>query len=201
MKTRLTNSRSITTITGAMALAVAMTLTPATAETARPGDYKIDPAHTSVTFTIGHLGISRLSGRFNTVAGNMKLAPGKNSSVSVSIDTASIDTNHKKRDDHLRSPDFFNARQFPKMTFHAEGIELNDASPQRIDGTLSLHDKTRPVTLMVEAVGAGKDPWGGYRAGYTATTTLKRSDFGMNFMPGEIADEVAITLNIEAIKQ
>ncbi len=193
--------RTLIATTSTLALATALSLSSALAETTAAGDYKIDPAHTSVTFVINHLGISQLAGRFNKVEGKITIGAGSDASVSVEIDTASVDTNHKKRDDHLRSPDFFNARQFPEIKFTADHIQLGDDGPTRIEGKLTLHGKTRTVTLAVEPVGAGKDPWGGYRAGYIATTTIKRSDYGMNFMPGGIGDKVAVTLNIEAIKQ
>ncbi|MEE9494861.1 MAG: YceI family protein [Gammaproteobacteria bacterium] len=174
----------------------------ATAEKAADGNYKIDPAHTSVIFSINHLGTSELVGRFNTLEGNLKLMPKGDSTVKVTIDTASIDTNHKKRDDHLRGPDFFNARQHPEITFVSDKVSYTDnGEPETIEGKLSLHGKKNPVTLAVTAIGAGKDPWGGYRSGYRASTTIKRSDYGMTYMADGIGDEITITLNIEAIKQ
>lgn len=172
------------------------------AETAKAGNYKIDPAHTSVTFSVNHLGISELVGRFNTVEGSLEFAEKGVSKVEVSIETASVDTSHKKRDDHLRSPDFFNAKQFPNIKFSSSKVHYDsNGEPEKVEGKLALHGKTRSVTLVVNPVGAGSDPWGGYRAGYKATTTIKRSDYGMNFMEGGIGDEIAITLNIEAVKQ
>lgn len=173
----------------------------ALADIAQQGSYKIDPAHTSINFSVTHLGTSVLNGRFNTVAGSLYFFPKGSSKVEVTIDTASIDTNHKKRNDHLKSPDFFNVKQFPEMKFSSKKVEYsNTGEPNKIEGTLSLHGETNPVTLDVKAIGAGKDPWGGYRAGYTATTKINRSDYGMKFMQGGIGDEVTIVLNIEAIK-
>ncbi len=120
----------------------------------------------------------------------------------MTIQTASVDTNHPKRDEHLRSPDFFNSKQFPVMRFVSRKLAYNTAGePVRVEGDLELHGVTKPVTLAVTPVGAGNDPWGGYRAGYSVAATLKRSDFGMSFMPGGIGDDIAITLQIEAIKQ
>lgn len=184
-----------------LALLGVLTLAPAGAETAKPGSYKIDPAHTSVNFSVSHLGTSNLVGRFNTIEGDITLQPGGNSGVEVSIATASVDTNQNKRDEHLRGPDFFNAKQYPKMEFRSTKMHFNDGEPRGIEGSLSLHGKTRPVMLAVEPIGAGNDPWGGYRAGYKATTVIKRSDYGMNFMQGGIGDDIEVTLNIEAIKQ
>ena len=87
------------------------------------------------------------------------------------------------------------------MKFSASKIDFSGDKSERIKGELSLHGKTKPVMLTVEPIGAGDDPWGGYRAGYKATTVMKRSDFGMDFMPGGIGDDISVTLNIEAIKQ
>jgi polyisoprenoid-binding protein YceI len=182
-------------------LALLSTLTSVSAETAKPGEYMIDPAHTTVTFSVNHLGTSNLVGRFNTIEGNFTLTPKGNSKVEVIIDTASVDTNHEKRDIHLRSPDFFNAKQYPKMKFTSTKVHFNNGELGKIDGKLSLHGKTHAITLIADPVGAGSDPWGGYRAGYLVTTVIKRSDYGMDFMQGGIGDDIKISLNIEAIKQ
>jgi len=182
-------------------MATALSVTPAWAETTATGKYKIDPAHTTVLFTVSHLGFSNLVGRFNTVEGNMVLEPHGNSSVEVEIRTASIDTNHGKRDDHLRSPDFFNAKLYPVIRFTSKKVTYDEkGEPVKLAGDLTLHGVTRPVTLDVTPIGAGKDPWGGYRAGYKAYTVIKRSDYGMNFMQGGIGDDIRIDLNIEATK-
>ena len=192
---------SVNTTTSILALLSALTLSSVGAATATPGSYEIDPAHTSVTFSVNHLGISTLVGRFNNVEGDITLAPKGDSSIEVSIETASVDTNHEKRDEHLRGPDFFNAKQYPVMKFSASKFDFSGDKSERITGKLSLHGKTKPVMLTVEPIGAGDDPWGGYRAGYKATTVIKRSEFGMDFMPGGIGDDISVTLNIEAIKQ
>ena len=192
----------IKTSLNAAALVALMAISQSSfAEVAKQGSYKIDPAHTSINFSVSHLGTSVLNGRFNTVEGSLNFAPNGDSNVKVVIDTASVDTNHQKRNDHLKSPDFFNVKQFPEMTFSSNKVEYSSTGePQKIMGSLSLHGETKPVTLDIKAVGAGKDPWGGYRAGYTASTTIKRSDYGMKFMLGGIGDEISIVLNIEAIK-
>ncbi len=190
--------KPLTRILATATLALAASQTQAAAE---PGHYRIDPAHTSILFTVGHLNTSRLVGRFNRFEGEFVLQAGQGK-IDIRIDTASVDTNHQKRDKHLRSPDFFNARQFPQMRFVSQQIRFNqNGEPVAAEGRLSLHGKQRPVSLKITPVGAGKDPWGGYRAGYTATTTIKRSDFGMDYMLGGIGDEIAITLEVEGIKQ
>ncbi len=174
----------------------------AAAEDAAPGNYRIDPAHSTILFSVSHLGTSELTGRFNDIEGSFVLDKDKASKLDVTIKTASVDTNHEKRDAHLRSPDFFNVKQYPVMRFSADKVSYDpQGKPTRINGKLTLHGKTKPVTFVVSPVGAGKDPWGGYRAGFNASTTLKRSDFGMNFMPGGIGEEVTVALNIEATKE
>jgi len=172
------------------------------AEVATPGSYRIDPAHSTVFFTVGHLGTSEMTGRFNDIEGSFVLGKEQTSTLDVSIKTASIDTNHAKRDTHLRSPDFFNVKQYPVMRFSADKVDYDkQGRPVTLHGKLNLHGKTRPVSFAITPVGAGKDPWGGYRAGFNASTTLKRSEFGMGFMQGGIGEEVTITLNIEAMKE
>ncbi|MFV1984974.1 MAG: YceI family protein [Thiohalomonadales bacterium] len=188
-------------IIGVIAITIASSTITVSAEVATAGAYKIDSAHSTVLFTVSHLGTSNLTGRFNTVAGDMNFTAKGKSSVEITIQTNSIDTNHQKRDAHLRSPDFFNAKQYPVIKFVSNKVNYNaKGEPTSINGKLSMHGKTKAVTLNVSSVGAGKDPWGGYRAGYDATTTIKRSEFGMNFMPGGIGDDIKITLNIEATK-
>ncbi len=172
------------------------------AEVAAPGNYRIDPGHSTVLFSVGHLGTSELTGRFNAIEGSFVLGKEQSPALDVTIKTASVDTNHDKRDAHLRSPDFFNVKQYPVMHFSANRIKYDkQGQPVTIYGKLTLHGKTKPVTFAVSPVGAGKDPWGGYRAGFNASTTLNRSEFGMNFMQGGIGDKVTVTLNIEATKE
>ncbi len=174
----------------------------ALADAAQPGHYVIDAGHTSAHFSISHLGYSDLQGRFNTIEGEFDLKPGGGSKLEIRIKTASIDTNHKKRDDHLRSPDFFNARQFPLIRFTSNEVKYNaKGEPVSILGKLSMHGKTQPLTLKVTAKRAAKDPWGSYRSGYSASARLKRSAFGMDYMQGGIGDEVELKIEMEAIRQ
>jgi polyisoprenoid-binding protein YceI len=186
---------------GALVLAIACNATSVSADVATAGAYKIDPAHSTVQFTVKHLGTSNLTGRFNDVTGKFNFIPNGQSSAEVTIQTGSVYTNHQKRDAHLRSPDFFNAKQYPVIKFASSKVNYNPkGEPISITGKLTMHGKTQVVTLKITPVGAGNDPWGGYRVGYDATTNIKRSAFGMNFMPGGIGDDINITLSIEAIK-
>lgn len=186
-------------------LVVALTyFTVCEADIAVPGTYKIDPDHSSMQFSVGHLGFSELLGRFNTFSGSIVLKPNGESKVEVAVKAASVDTNHDKRNDHLRSPDFLNAKQFPEIRFVSKRVSFDaQGRPVLMEGNLTLVGKTKPATMKISAIGAGKDPWGGYRAGYNATTVVKRSEYGMNFMRGEggIGDDITITVKIEAVKQ
>jgi len=171
-------------------------------EIAAPDEYKIDPSHSSILFTISHMGFSVLTGRFNNFAGNMVINPKGRSQLNVTIETVSVDTNHAKRDEHPSSPDFLNVKQFPKIHFISTQVKFNSRGEvTQVLGKLTLHGKTNSVILVLKPVGAGKDPWGGYRAGYNATTIIKRSSYGMQFMQGGVGDDIKITLNIETIKQ
>jgi polyisoprenoid-binding protein YceI len=179
----------------------------ATSTTART-TWSIDPAHSHVEFAVRHLMISTVKGRFGLVTGTVKtgadLAKGE---VDVEIDAASIDTREAQRDAHLKSADFFDVERYPTITFR--GAQITDVSGDRfkLTGDLTIHGVTREVTLDVTSEGRGKDPWGGERAGFSATTKIKRSDFGLTWNQvletGGIAvgDEIKISLDIEAIKQ
>lgn len=160
--------------------------------------YVIDASHSSIQFSADHLGYSDVVGRFNQLEG--AISTNKNTSVlNVVIQAASIDSNHQKRDDHLRSPDFFNVKQFPQIKFTAPfAVGTVDST---LTGELEMLGKVKPITLTLKKNKEGKDPWGMDRIGYTATTSLKRSEFGMNFMQGGIGDEIDIVINIEAIKK
>ncbi len=165
-------------------------------------DYKIDPAHSAVVFETGHLGISRLPGNFNEFSGAYSWSdsnPAENS-VEIEIQVDSIDTNHVDRDKHLRSPDFFNAKQYPTITFTSTGYEGN-AEEGVLTGELTMHGVTKEITMDVVKTGEGEDPWGGYRQGFVGTAELMRSDFGIDyFIPG-VADATELTIYIEGIRQ
>jgi len=164
--------------------------------------YQIDPAHSFVEFRILHLGFSVLVGRFNTVEGRFDYDPTDpgSSTISVEVDTASVDTNHAKRDKHLRSEDFLDVKRHPKAVFKGAGL-VADGDVWRLEGELSLHGVMRPITLEIEPVGAGEDPWGGYRSGFVGRTKLRRSDFGMTYDLGPKSDEMELELFVEGIRE
>jgi polyisoprenoid-binding protein YceI len=166
-------------------------------------DYKIDDsgAHASVNFKVSHLGYSFIQGRFNTFSGDFSFDE-KNveaSKVSVNIDTTSLDSNHAERDKHIKSDDFINAGKFSTSTFISNKVVKNTDGSLAISGDLTLHGVTKNITLDAQFIGEGKDPWGGYRAGFEATTRLELKDFGITVMGA--SSYVDMNLNVEGIKQ
>lgn len=174
---------------------------PALADT-----YVIDTkgAHASINFAIKHLGYSVLTGRFDTFSGEFTYDPAKPeaSTVNVSIDTGSVNSNHAERDKHLRSPDFLNVEKFPKATFVSTKIVLDDDKDEfDIVGDLTLNGVTKSVTIEVDKVGEGKDPWGGYRAGFSGETTINLKDFNVKMDLGPASQTVELALEVEGIKK
>ena len=182
--------------------------TTATAGTQTRTTWAIDPAHTHVAFAVKHLMISTVRGRFTGVSGTVhtdESDPAK-SDVEIEIDATTIDTREPQRDGHLKSPDFLDVEKFPTLTF--KSTRLTGAADQfKLTGDLTIHGVTKPVTLDVTSEGRAKDPWGGERAGFTATTVIKRGEFGLNwnqvleaggFLVG---DEIKITIDAELLKK
>ena len=168
-------------------------------------DYLIDTknSHAFIQFQITHLGYSWLLGRFNRFEGTFtydEKAPAA-SSVKVSIDTASIDSNNAERDKHLRSDDFLDAGKYPKATFVSTSFEPTGEMTATMKGNLTMHGVTRPVEIEVTQVGAGKDPWGGFRRGFEGTTRLALADYNINFNLGPASKEVELYLSVEGIRQ
>ena len=163
--------------------------------------YTLDPTHSFVEFRIQHLGYSWLYGRFNTVKGNFLHDANKpmNNKVNIIIDTASIDSNHAERDKHLRGKDFLNVKRFPEASFKATGYS-GTADKGVLTGKLTLHGVTKTIDIEVTKVGEGKDPWGGYRAGFSGTVVLKLADYGMTYNLGPASTTVEMRLGIEGIR-
>ena len=167
-------------------------------------NYKIDPGHSFVQFRIKHLGFSWLSGRFNKVSGKFKYDPEAGpeaQSISVTIDTASIDTNHAERDKHLRGADFLEVDKYPEAKFESTGYK-GDANGGMMTGNLTLHGVTKAIEFPVKKIGEGKDPWGGYRAGFEGSYTLTRSDFKLDqFNLGPASVSLEMQLYVEGIRE
>ena len=169
---------------------------------ARAADtYKLDPAHTSVTFKVEHLGLSWSHGRFNDVTGDFRV-DGDNPSgtrFAISIKTESLDTANKKRDEHLASPDFFNSKQFPVISFKSTAVKGVENGLE-VTGDLTLHGETKSVTFLLTGGKTGQFPPGVHRRGYTTHLKIKRSDYGMDKMIPVVGDEIHIEISFEGVK-
>jgi len=145
--------------------------------------WAFDQVHSSVNFTVRHMVVSKVRGRFAKWDGTLAMDESDPSggSVEVSIDAASIDTGVAQRDGHLKSPDFFDVERYPAIAFRSTRVEQVGAGALKVTGDLTMHGVTRPVVLDVEYAGSAKDPWGGVRAGFSARATLDRKDFGLTY--------------------
>ena len=170
-------------------------------------NWSFDPAHSSIGFSVRHLMISKVRGHFNKWEGTFDYdeADPTKSKLSVRIDAASIDTREEKRDAHLRSPDFFDAAKYPALTFESTRIE-RDGDDYVVTGNLTIRDVTRAVQLKVESLGRTKDPWGGERAGFSASTSINRKDFGLHWNVAletggvVVGEKIEIGIEIEAVR-
>jgi len=167
--------------------------------------YTVDPLHTYPRFKINHLGFSTMQGRFDKTSGKVTLdRAAKTGSVELTIDTASIDTGFGKRNEHLKSPDFFNAAEFPTITYKSTAMRFKGDSPSSVEGNLTISGVTKPVTFTVDAFNCGPDPMDPkklkYKCGADATAQIKRSDFGVKYAVPAVGDEVKLVLEIEAYR-
>ena len=165
--------------------------------------FDIDAVHSSYIFRIKHLNVSYTYGRFNTSAGKFTIDaadPTKNA-IEIEVKADSIDTANPARDKHLKGPDFFNVTEFPTMTFKSTAFKKKDGDKYEVTGDLTIHGVKKSVTTEVNLVGTGKGMKGETRAGWETTLTIKRSDYGMNYMPEGIGDEVTLTIAIEGVKK
>lgn len=166
--------------------------------------YEFDTAHTQIIFFVSHLGFSISEGEFLDFDGLITFnrdEPEK-SSVNVTIDTSSIDMDDEKWDAHMKNEDFFHVEKYPTMTFKSTGIEVTGEKTAKITGDLTILETTKPVVLDVKFNKAGKHPFGDkYAAGWSATTSLKRSEFGMKHALPMVGDDVEIRIEVEAIRK
>lgn len=187
--------------TSLLASSVLATLSVSTAQAA---DYKVDVegAHAFVQFKIKHLGYSWLLGRFNTFDGGFSYddkSP-NNAKINIEIDTKSIDSNHAERDKHLKGKDFLNVSSFPKATFVSSNIKFSDKQNAIVTGEFTLKGVTKTISFPVVKIGEGQDPWGGYRAGFSGTTSLKLADYGVSYNLGPASTHVEMALHIEGVR-
>jgi polyisoprenoid-binding protein YceI len=170
--------------------------------------WNIDPVHSSIHFSIRHLVISKIHGRFTKWGGTLEFDEQKpaSSKVNIQIDVDSIDTNDPKRDGHLKTADFFDAEHHPQITFASTKVEPKGANEYRVTGDLAMRGITHPVTLEVEHGGQVKDMWGNNRGGFSIKGTIDRRDFGMTFAGttesghAVLGDKIDIAIDVEAIK-
>lgn len=177
-------------------------------EIPEPGTYGVDVAHSQVGFVVKHMMVSKVRGRFGQFEGSISIADEPtDSSVEVSVDLASIDTRDAKRDEHLRSADFFTVEQHPTMTFRSTEVRHDSGSRWIVDGDLTILGVTRPLRLEAEFEGAAKDPWGGTRIGFSAKGEVNREDYGMTFNAALetggvlVGKKATIEIEVEAVKQ
>lgn len=184
-------------------LALAMTLS--LAGSAQAATWEIDPGHSAANFSVRHLMVSNVRGAFGKVTGTVTVDDKDitKSTVDASIDVSTIDTREAKRDEHLKSPDFFDAAKFPAITFKSTKVE-KAGDKLKVSGNLTIHGVTKPVVLDVEGPAkASKDPWGNTRSGFSATTKINRKDFGLVWNKAletggvAVGEDVTITLDIE----
>ncbi|MFZ0790381.1 MAG: YceI family protein [Chromatiaceae bacterium] len=172
---------------------------------AAPERYVIDTegAHAFVQFRIKHLGYSWLYGRFNDFGGTFTYDEDDPSSsqIKVDINTASLDSNHAERDKHLRDSDFLAVDKHPTATFRSTSYKETGFNKGVMQGELTLKGVTRPITIEVQKIGSGPDPWGGYRRGFEGRTELALKDFGIDYNLGPASREVEMILSVEGIRQ
>jgi polyisoprenoid-binding protein YceI len=190
-------ARFFTTVLAVILLGLLGVTGPAAAD-----DYTIDEAHSAVTFKLSHLGLSWVHGRFNDFNGNFTIDPDNAAkcAFALTIKAESIDTNNTKRDGHLRSPDFFNVKQFPAITFKSTAVKgIKDGYD--VTGDLTLHGVTKPVTFQLVGGRKAEFPKGVQRTGFSTEVTLKRVDFGMDKFAGAVGDDVHIAVSFEGTKK
>jgi polyisoprenoid-binding protein YceI len=171
--------------------------------------WQIDAAHSQIQFSVKHMMISTARGTFDRFSGTIEADENNptGASVDVKIEAASINTKDEKRDGHLRSPDFFNADEYPYLTFKSTRVELSDETTGKLYGDLTIRDVTRPVVLDVEYAGQAKSPWGTTSAGFSAQTKINRKDWGLNWNVALetggwlVSDTITISIELELVKQ
>ena len=170
--------------------------------------WELDPAHTLVEFSAKHMMITTVKGRFVDVSGTIHADESNpsRSRVEATIQAASIDTRTEQRDQHLKSADFLDVEHYPTITFKSTRVESIDKEHFRVTGDLTIHGTTRPVTLDTTFEGREKDPWGGERAGFSATTKIDRREFGLTWNQALetggvlVGNEIKISIEVEAVK-
>jgi len=187
-----------------------MTTTPSTSLRNAPaaGSYALDQSHSSVSFSARHLMVSKVRGRFPVSAGHLDIAEDPTqSSVVATIDVSGVESGDPKRDEHLRSGDFFDAEQYPTATFRSTRVHDRGDGEFTLEGELTVRDSTRPVTLQGEYLGSQDSPWGDTRVGFTAETEINRKDWGLSYNVALetggvlVGDKIKLTIDAEWVKE
>ncbi|MEO6975676.1 MAG: YceI family protein [Gallionella sp.] len=184
-------------IIAALAISVSLPVSAFAADS-----YTVDPYHTFPHFSINHLGFSTLQGRFDKTSGAITLdRAAETGSVNISIEAGSVSTGYVKRDEHLKSPDFFNAAEFPAITYKSTAMHFKGGKPASVEGNLTIMGVTKPVTLTIDAFNCGTNPMNKKdECGAAASAQIKRSDFGVKYGLPAIGDDVKLVFEIESIK-
>jgi len=187
-----------------------MTTTPSTALRNAPaaGSYALDQSHSHVSFSARHLMVTKVRGRFPVTAGHLDIAVDPTqSSVEATIDVSAVDSGDPKRDEHLRSADFFDAERYPTVTFRSTRVHDRGDGEFTLEGELTVRDSTRPVTLQGEYLGSQDSPWGDTRVGFTAETEINRKDWGLSYNVALetggvlVGDKIKLTIDAEWVKE
>jgi len=187
-----------------------MTTTPSTALRNAPaaGSYALDQSHSHVSFSARHLMVTKVRGRFPVTAGHLEIAEDPTqSSVEATIDVSAVDSGDPKRDEHLRSADFFDAEQYPTVTFRSTRVHDRGDGEFTLEGELTVRDSTRPVNLQGEYLGSQESPWGDTRVGFTAETEINRKDWGLSWNVALetggvlVGDKIKLTIDAEWVKE
>jgi polyisoprenoid-binding protein YceI len=185
-----------------------MSTTSAASTVVPTGTWKVDPAHSNVGFAVKHMGIATVRGEFGEFEGTLEIGADLSTAKAYgTVKAASVDTSEAQRDDHLRSPDFFDAEQYPELSFESTRIEALDDEEFRITGKLTIHGITNEVVLHADYQGTDVDPWDNQRVGLEVTGQLSRGDYGMKFNQALgsgnmlVGDKIKLELDISAVKQ
>jgi polyisoprenoid-binding protein YceI len=191
---------SVAALAGFAGIAVGLAPSASPAGSAAADAWKIDSVHSSLIFRIKHLNTAYFYGRFNDIGGEINWDdsdPAK-ASFNVEIKTSSVDSKNPGRDRHLKSGDFFNAEQFPTCTFKSTSVTPKGEHAVEVTGDLTMNGVTKPLTVTIEKTGQGPGQRGGTIVGFETVFTVKRTDFGINFMPGGLGEEVKVFASFEA---
>jgi len=170
---------------------------------AAPETYEVDKTHSTLLFRIKHLDVGYTYGWFRDFSGSLVVDDDNLAGARVEITAKldSVDTGDAKRDQHLKSPDFFNVAQFPTMSFKSTSVTKAGADKYTVQGNLTLHGVTKPLTVTMTKTGEGDDPWGNHRIGFEGQMSFERSDFGMDKMLEAVSDTVWVTIAVEAVRK